>query len=461
MSDEQSAPAILDLMMTVLSDGLDHPELWSLIPGFVDTLPDLPGLIDERLRHTPGEERVGLLLLLGMCGAALGQAPAMLQQLESLSTRHSQSPLVQGALFHLKSLIHPDDPRYRLEGKICPIPFVQADVLDGTTHLCCASWLGTSIGNMATGDWQDVWNSDTAQAIRASVHDGSYRYCNKTACPSIQSGSLPLADDLRTESPFWQDTVDAVRTALPRGPESVNLAYDRTCNLACPSCRTERFAADKATRGRFEDMQERTVLPLLESAKLVFVTGSGDPFASKNFRRLLQQLTPQAYPNLRFQIMTNGMLFTPRQWADFPAIHRRVAILKISIDAATGPTHELLRRGARWPVMLENLAFAGRLLATGDVDDFELIFTVQRENYREMGDAVDLAKRVGAHRVRFSRITNWGTFTEQQYRDKAVFLSGHPDYDDFLAAMADPRLREPAAVVGDLDEFLPRSSIAA
>ncbi|HET9509568.1 MAG TPA: radical SAM protein, partial [Sphingomonas sp.] len=383
------------------------------------------------------------------------------QQLEMLSSQYSQSPLVQGALFHLQSLLNPQDEKYRLAGKICLTPFVQADVLDGTTHLCCASWLQTSIGNMGQSDWQAVWNSDAAQAIRESIHDGSYRYCNKSACPIIQSGGLTPAAELRTRSDFWRDIIDASRTEVSSGPEVVNLAYDRTCNLSCPSCRVERFAADEATRGRYEEMQQRTILPLLKGARTVFVTGSGDPFSSKNFRRLLQQLTPEAYPDLRFQIMTNGMLFTPRQWTDFPSIHRRVAMLKISVDAATGPTHELLRRGARWPVMLENMAFAGRLLADGLIDNFELVFTVQRENYREMGAAIDLARKVGARQVWFGRITNWGTFTEQEYRDKAVFLSGHPEHQAFLAAMADPRLRDPMVIRGDLDEFLPDIAAAA
>lgn len=243
------------------------------------------------------------------------------------------------------------------------------------------------------------------------------------------------------------------RTELDTGPQVVNLAYDRTCNLACPSCRVERFAADEATRRRFEDMQDEKILPMLKGAKIVFVTGSGDPFASKNFRQLMVRLTPEDYPDLRFQIMTNGMLLTRRQWEGFPSLHRRVSVLKISTDAATGPTHEMLRLGARWPVMLENMAFAGELAAAGEVDQFELVFTVQQENYREMGDAVDLAHRVGATGIYFARITNWGTFSPEDYRRKAIFVPGHPEYDSFVEAMRDPRLRDPIVLLGDLEDF--------
>lgn len=446
---------IVDLLTSILSDGLDHPEMWSQIGQFLDHLPTLPAEIAERLALESWEpNRRSLAVLAVVCQAAQGDIDGALAAAEPLAIAHSQSALVQGAIFHLHALKDPADPRYQLSGKICPAPFVQLDVLERSTHLCCASWLQQSAGDLSTTAWQDVWNSDMAQNVRASIHDGSYRYCNKMACPKIQADDLTPAAEMAGTSDLWQQIVALQATELPMGPEVVNLAYDRTCNLSCPSCRVEKWAADEATRQAYDQMQRTRVLPLLKNAKTVFVTGSGDPFASKNFRRLMLELTPEEYPELGFQIMTNGMLFTPRQWDNFPTLHGRVRILKISIDAAEGPTHELLRRGARWPVMLENMAFAGDLTRQGLVDHFELVFTVQQENFREMGDAVDLAKRVGASGIYFARITNWGTFSNAEYAQKAVFQPSHADHAEFVTRMADPRLRDPMVLLGDLHEFL-------
>ena len=449
------AGELVDAFLHLMADELDHPELWSGLGAHLDRDPDLAQAIHDRMvDEADGRLRKRLALLLILCYAAAGEAEYALEQIQPFAIDASQSPQVQGAVFHINSLLDPHNPKYDLRGKICDAPFQQLDVLERATHLCCASWLQTSAGDLSGTDWEGVWNSPTAQAIRASIHDGSYRYCNKTACPKIMAGDLHPAPALAASSPRWRDIIDEAVTVLDHGPQTVNLAYDRTCNLSCPSCRTERFAADEATRLRFEDMQEHRILPLLRGARTVFVTGSGDPFASKNFRRLMQQLTPEAYPDLGFQIMTNGMLFTPRQWESFPALHRRVRVLKISIDAATGPTHELLRRGASWPVMLENMAFAGRLTAQGQVDHYELVFTVQAENFREMGDAVRLAQEVGASGVYFARLTNWGTFSHAQYSDKAVFLPSHPDHAEFLHCMQDPRLRDRRVLLGDLEAFV-------
>lgn len=449
-----SAGEAIDILLSVLSDDLDHPEIWAVLPQFLDGIADFVPAIQRRISLEDNKPvRTSLVVLLAICGAHLGQAATMLGQLQPLAVEHSQSPLVQGAIFYLQSLLDPGNPKFDLRGKICATPFRQLDVLERSTHQCCASWLKTSAGDLSQSDWQDVWNSPTAQAIRASVMDGSYRYCNKIACPRIQAGDWTPETDL-AQDPAWATAVAEGRTEVLQGPEIVNLAYDRTCNLSCPSCRTERFAANDTERAAFDLMQERAILPMLKNANRVMVTGSGDPFASKNFRRLLEQLTPEEYPELRFQVMTNGMLFTPAQWAQFPTLHRRTAVLKISIDAATGPTHELLRRGARWPVVLENMKFAGELTKAGLIEHFFLVFVVQEENFREMGAAVDLGHEVGATCVYFARITNWGTFTDAEYRDKSVFLPTHPHHAPFLEAMQDPRLLDPLAFLGDLLPFV-------
>jgi len=79
---------------------------------------------------------------------------------------------------------------------------------------------------------------------------------------------------------------------------------------------------------------------------------------------------------------------------------------------------------------------------------------VQVDNYREMGDAVDLAREVGANSVHFGRITNWGTFDTEHFRHKAVFLPSHPEHEQFVAAINDTRLRDPIALLGDLADFV-------
>lgn len=449
---------VIQTLLAQLLDGLDHPETWPALPAVVRRFPDI---VEETAKLV--DAPLGLYAELWTLAHALflaarGETLEALSRIEPIAIAHSQSALVQGAYFHIKSLLDRDNALYDLTDKFCSTPFDVLDVLDGKSHLCCASWLTESVGDLATSDWREVWNSDTAQAIRASIHDGSYRFCNKTACPKIAGNSLPTKAQAAAVSEQKRDIVERRKTLVDGSPYRVNLAYDMTCNLSCPSCRTSKIAADSATRARFDKLQEEAILPMLRGSKLVFITGSGDPFASKNFRSLIERLGPDDYPELRFQIMTNGMLFTRKEWDRFPSLHGRTAHLRISLDAATGPTHELLRRGARWPVMLENLAFAAELRAANLVERLDFAFAVQADNFREMGDFVDMAHHYGADHIGFLRLTNWGTFTSAEYASKAIFMPSHPDHAEFLEVMCDPRLRDPIATLNDLSEFLPKSA---
>lgn len=457
--ETERAIEIFAVIANDLLEDMDRPELWEAFPQFLAAVPKLPQQAQIALQVYAKQDPAmvqAAIIVLALCAAHSGRLGDAIGFMTPLLAINPQSPLVTGVTFFIQGLAEPENPKYRLKGKICPIPFERLEVLETSSHLCCASFLKPTIGNLhEAADWREVWNSESAEAIRASMHDGSYRYCDKMACPAIQSNGLLPAEKLAARSNEWRRIVGDGETRIERGPEQVNLAYDKTCNLSCPSCRTSKYAADEATRRQYDALQELAILPLLKDTKRVTITGSGDPFASKNFRQLMERLTAEEYPELKFHIMTNGMLFTPREWERFPELHRRVELLSISLDGASAATHETLRRGARWEVMEKNLAFAGELRRQGLIDAFHLGFVAQVENYHEMGEMISLAERIGADGVYFGRITNWGTFSQSEYTRKAVFLPEHPEHARFLDAMADPRLTSPRAYIGNLVDFLP------
>lgn len=73
-----------------------------------------------------------------------------------------------------------------LANRICPEPFKRFDVgPSGETLLCCGHWLPTPIGNIMTQEVGDVLNSHAARKIRASMLDGSFKYCNHLECSAL------------------------------------------------------------------------------------------------------------------------------------------------------------------------------------------------------------------------------------------------------------------------------------
>jgi MoaA/NifB/PqqE/SkfB family radical SAM enzyme len=262
-------------------------------------------------------------------------------------------------------------------------------------------------------------------------------------CRDIQNG-LPSREEAG-QDPKWAEVVRNRQVRLATPPALLNLSYDRTCNLSCPTCRTDTFIAKGKERDKYFALTENVVLPLLRTAELTFVTGSGDPFVSRVYRHVLKTVAdhPHEFPHLKFNLMTNGLLLTRAEWDRYEGLAGRINQINISVDAATPETYRIVRRGGEFSELLPNLHFAGELVRSGAINNLILNFVVQSTNFREMPAFVDLAHAVGATRVIFQRLTNWGTFSPEIYASQCVFHASHPKYSDFLAVLSDPRLRDP------------------
>ena len=111
--------------------------------------------------------------------------------------------------------------------------------------------------------------------------------------------------------------------------------------------------------------------------------------------------------HLSFSIQTNGLLIKQMHHR-IKNIFSRLQTLNVSIDGATKHTYELLRQGGSHAKILDNLAFTKEIKKQYGFE-FILHVVVQKDNYHEMEQMVDLAEQYGADRIWFNRITNWNT----------------------------------------------------
>ncbi|MEJ2698406.1 MAG: SPASM domain-containing protein [Desulfuromonadales bacterium] len=327
---------------------------------------------------------------------------------------------------------------------VCTRPFEWLEVHPGgAAFLCCPSWLKTSVGNVLTEPLADIWNGPQALAIRKAVLNGSFHYCKKKRCPKLRSRIPPV---LAPEAVRDENTREAVRegkAVLDHGPKSLNLCFDPSCNLACPSCRT----APLRVAGEERDRVVRVGRVLLEGAgrgvENLSLSGTGDPFGSPFFRTLLQDFRPADFPSLKsVHLHTNGQLWNESMWATMPAIHPFVRTAEISVDAATAETYAS-NRGTDFRRLVQNLEFIGSLPVK-----VKLSMVVQENNFREMPAFVGLGRRLGFS-VYFSRLVNWGTFNREEFRKKAVHLPEHPEHSLFLDILGEVA-RMPEADLGNL-----------
>lgn len=352
--------------------------------------------------------------------------------------------------------------RHDLRGRFCANPFRQLDVYEnGQLHQCCAAWLPTPVGNLKRDSMAEAWNSDAAQRIRASVLEGSFRYCDHQVCPAIQAGTLPTVEQA-SRDPRLADIIEQGRTRIEDLPEFINLCNDASCNLWCPSCREDRILHTEGPGfERRAHLQDRIVQSLFAEPTdrrfCISVTGSGDPFASKVFRNFLFDLDGRDFPNLEINLQTNGVLLTPRTWERLVRIRDKVTSLLVSFDAATPETYSITRRGGHWPTLLDNVRALGEFRRRGELNFLRMDFVVQQANYREMPAFVELAKELGADRVGFSLLMDWGTWAPAEFRVRCVWRTDHPEFEAFLEVLRDPGLADPMVDLGNVQPYRDRA----
>ncbi len=349
-----------------------------------------------------------------------------------------------------------------LQGRFCPNPFSQFDVYENARgYVCCKSWLPDDIGDLNEQPVDVIWNSETAQRIRESIFDGSFRYCDHKLCPVIQSDSLPTLEQA-AEDPRFTDIIRQRATRLDQLPTFVNFCNDTSCNLSCPSCRTHRILFTEGPELEWRrKLHDKLVDALFgqdtDRPFRINITGSGDPFASKIFRDFLFELDGSRFPNLKVSLQTNGVLLTPRTWQRLHRIRDNIDMVIVSFDAATPETYAITRRGGHWSTLIDNVRELGRLRGSGELRYLRMDFVVQQANYREMPAFAELARELGADRASFAMVVNWGTWSEAEFAIRSIWRSDHPEFDDFLEVLRDPRLGDPIVDLGNIHEYRRRA----
>jgi hypothetical protein len=350
-----------------------------------------------------------------------------------------------------------DGWNFDLSDKFCHLPFTQlATGFKGDAFTCCCpAWVPFPVGNVVTAESAGaVWNSEVAQEIRRSVLDGDFSYCSRTLCSYIAGQKLPRKADI-TDATLSR-YIEQRKVVLDDDPQMIQLNHDPTCNLACPSCRSEIITAKADEQDIYMRAAERVILPLLKRVRgQSYVSGGGEAFASKHYRSILARLNRDEYPDLYVHLITNGLLITPQKWSEFPHLPEMIDLLSVSIDAAQASTYERLRPPGRWSTLMKNLEFMAQMRRSGTIRRFQINFVVQEANFREVLAFSELGARLGVDHIWFQRLTNYGSYDEATFRQEDVTSPGHPAHAELLAILRSPALKHPRTNLTMLLPILP------
>lgn len=313
-----------------------------------------------------------------------------------------------------------------LKGKYCYHPFntITIDKFGDVFMCICQAWLPISVGKIWEFNSLDaIAQCIRAREIQASIIDGTYKYCDNNTCGILAINDLKQSIGHRPDTINW-----------------INFSIDSSCNLTCPSCRTEfKFINDGPEYDNRIKIVDH-IIYLIEKHNhwLKFtLAGDGDPFASLIYRRLMSNLN-LSNKQVEIEIVTNGIL-VKSFWQKLSGIHKNIVRTKISFDAGTEEIYNITRRGGDWKKLIDSCQYLVKWKQK-NYSNMALTanFVVQTTNYKDMPAYVDLCDGMGFDEIHFQKITDWGTF--ENFKEHAVWQKDHPNNSEFLKLLQHPNL---------------------
>ncbi len=311
-----------------------------------------------------------------------------------------------------------------MEKFVCKYPFSYIEInLRGDVCCCCPAFTDEYYwGNIFNKPFEEIWNGKIAQNFRKDVMEGKYTHCLFDRCMGI---------DANHDMPYSQATL------IAEYPKTVNISLDDTCNCHCVICRDRRRTMTKQKAEKLDKMIETTFIPLLKNATLLQMNGEGEVFAS-NFCKKLIKVAAETYPNLKFELITNGTLCNEKNLNDLGIIDRIMGIT-VSLHSATKETYENFVRGAKFETTMKNIDYLNSLYKKGVFEEFSLAYVITPLNFRELPDFVKMLneKEICGQLLEFR---DWGEVSElnRNFKKNDILDVNHPNHWEFVEILQNP-----------------------
>lgn len=318
--------------------------------------------------------------------------------------------------------------------KFCEQPFHHVYLADKGEVWPCG-WMHIVIGNLYEQNLDEIWHSEAAEQARRSILNGSFAFCKKTSCPHWERDELP---DLTEE--------EILERAVPSElPEDITIANDRTCNIACTSCRDCMLHIEKEERERIDGALER-LLPFANKAKSLDMNGRGEFLAIPGYMKLLEKLRPER-SDFSINFETNGTLFDEAHWAKFSHLGDFRISVTVTLNSLKREVYRYLSGGFDLLEReLDNLRFLSKLRREDKINRLDVTMVIQEVNCWEVPEFI----RTFAHSEEFTvdsiamkPLYNWFNMAPETYWFKNILNPLHPYHKEYLKILADDCWKEP------------------
>jgi sulfatase maturation enzyme AslB (radical SAM superfamily) len=364
-----------------------------------------------------------------------------------------KDPVFGNLHYFNKDQFNPNLPKI---DKICPRPYTAIEIAAmGEVIVCCFDWLPLVLGNVLENTIEEIWEGHKAQTLRNSVTDGTYRYCNRETCHSLVATDKK---DLRSR--------DSFRPPDQKLPQIILFSVDPTCNLYCPSCRSEELKQLDTDRHARAMSIVKTVLKQIidkphDQKIMIGFDGTGEVFHSTIYREIFESESffsnLEQWPNITFLFKTNGVMMTEKIQKRYAHLFKRMESISISIDAGNKESYDKVRLGGHWDLLWKNIDYLHETCFNPDSldsQDWSWQLILQEDNYESIPELIKLArsytKRIPA--VVISPLINWGTFSAEEFAKKAVWQPTSEKYQHLLEILNLPEVRDYPRLVSPISK---------
>ena len=318
--------------------------------------------------------------------------------------------------------------------EICKVPFGFIEIFgNGDVYTCCSSYIKDGcLGNIFKDKFENIINSEKALKIRHNVLNKNYSMCNLKLC---SPNTMPFAHQLNSKytNLEYKEYISKVSV--------IKFTYDFDCNVKCKSCRDNIYRNSVDRIKELDEMAQKYFLPILKYTDKVCLIGSGDPLSSKHTRNFINMIVKE-YPNIKFDLHTNGLLLN-EQILNSLNIIDKLSVIQISIHSASKEVYDKIVLNGNYDTLRNNLMFVSKLKNSNVLEDYHINFVVSKTNIKDAKKFVSLGKEIGA-KCFFWTLRDFGTdyckneipsnyklhkiFKSKLFDNKMVNLNPHLNY---------------------------------
>jgi MoaA/NifB/PqqE/SkfB family radical SAM enzyme len=269
----------------------------------------------------------------------------------------------------------------------------------GRVFLCHDCWVPFPVGHITEfSNIDQIFQHPVAKKIQQNTMKGSnFKFCDTKIC------------HINYDNPIGMDKLE------------INVGIDESCNLRCPSCRTELLYVKQGESFTKKILAVEHLLKLIQNydrPARILIGSNGDAFASHVYQYFYSHY--EVNSNHAFILKTNGLKIKD---ITNIAFLKQINQLQISIDAGSEQVYEKVRLGGKWSKLVESLKYTKELgIMT------QLYFVVQKDNLYDIDNFVALCDQYN-FKGHITGLEDWGTWP--QFIKHRVHVPGDDLFDEW------------------------------